>query len=125
MKRLAFAAALALGLAAGAPARAADDTLLNASYDIARELFAEINESFVPAWKAETGRSIEVNQSHAGTSRQARAILEGLKADVVTFNQVTDIDFLVKHGGLISAGLAVGTAEQRLALVFDAVFPCA
>lgn len=101
MKRLAFAAALALGLAAGAPARAADDTLLNASYDIARELFAEINESFVPAWKAETGRSIEVNQSHAGTSRQARAILEGLKADVVTFNQVTDIDFLVKHGGLI------------------------
>lgn len=104
MKRLAFAAAIALGLAAGAPARAADDTLLNASYDIARELFAEINESFVPAWKAETGRSIEVNQSHAGTSRQARAILEGLKADVVTFNQVTDIDFLVKHGGLIQPG---------------------
>jgi sulfate transport system substrate-binding protein len=105
MKRLAFAAALAIGLAAGAPARAAEtDALLNASYDIARELFAEINESFVPAWKDQTGNTITVNQSHAGTSRQARAILEGLKADVVTFNQVTDIEFLVKNGGLIQPG---------------------
>ena len=93
MKRiLILGAALAGLLAAPAQAQAAD-TLLNASYDIARELFADINTAFVAA---NPGKSVD--QSHAGTSRQARAIVEGLEADVVTFNQVTDIDFLVKNG---------------------------
>ncbi|MCJ8521588.1 sulfate transport system substrate-binding protein [Pseudorhizobium tarimense] len=69
------------------------NTLLNASYDIAREIFAAENEAFV---KAHPG--VTIDQSHAGTSKQARAIVEGLEADVVTFNQVTDIDFLVKQG---------------------------
>ncbi|WP_165217527.1 thiosulfate ABC transporter substrate-binding protein CysP [Affinirhizobium pseudoryzae] len=67
--------------------------LLNASYDIARELFAAENEAFI---KVHPG--VTIDQSHAGTSKQARAIVEGLEADVVTFNQVTDIDFLVKQG---------------------------
>lgn len=69
------------------------NTLLNASYDIAREIFAAENEAFV---KKNPG--VTIDQSHAGTSKQARAIVEGLEADVVTFNQVTDIDFLVKQG---------------------------
>jgi sulfate transport system substrate-binding protein len=68
-------------------------TLLNASYDVAREVFAAGNEAFI---KQHPG--VTVDQSHAGTSKQARAIVEGLEADVVTFNQVTDIDFLVKQG---------------------------
>jgi sulfate transport system substrate-binding protein len=68
-------------------------TLLNASYDVAREVFAAENEAFV---KLNPG--VTIDQSHAGTSKQARAIAEGLEADVVTFNQVTDIDFLVKQG---------------------------
>ncbi|KAA3512924.1 thiosulfate ABC transporter substrate-binding protein CysP [Agrobacterium rosae] len=68
-------------------------TLLNASYDVAREVFAAENEAFI---KAHPG--VTIDQSHAGTSKQARAIVEGLEADVVTFNQVTDIDFLVKQG---------------------------
>jgi sulfate transport system substrate-binding protein len=68
-------------------------TLLNASYDVAREVFAAENEAFI---KQHPG--VTVDQSHAGTSKQARAIVEGLEADVVTFNQVTDIDFLVKQG---------------------------
>lgn len=85
-------AALSAPLAAPLSAQAADK-LLNASYDIAREIFAAQNEAFI---KANPG--VTVDQSHGGTSRQARAIVEGLEADVVTFNQVTDIDFLVKNG---------------------------
>ncbi|MBI1291885.1 sulfate ABC transporter substrate-binding protein [bacterium] len=77
------------------------DKILNASYDVARELFGDINETFVPRYKADTGRDVTVDQSHAGSSKQARAILEGLEADVVTFNQVTDISALVR-GGFVS-----------------------
>lgn len=82
------------GLMFQAPLQAqAEDKLLNASYDVARELFEAENAAFI---KQHPGVSIE--QSHAGTSKQARSIVEGLAADVVTFNQVPDIDFLVKQG---------------------------
>ncbi len=73
----------------------AQDTLLNASYDVSRELYRDINASFVADWKAKTGRSVEIRQAHAGSSVQARAVIDGLEADVVTFNQVTDLDALV------------------------------
>ncbi|MFQ8432741.1 thiosulfate ABC transporter substrate-binding protein CysP [Amaricoccus sp. W119] len=97
------AAALLGGLLAFAPAaRAEVDTILNVSYDIARELYAAINESFSPAFEAEHGRPLEVNQSHAGSSKQARSVLEGLQADVVTLNQVTDVQILADKG-LIAA----------------------
>ncbi|WP_378950206.1 thiosulfate ABC transporter substrate-binding protein CysP [Mesorhizobium sp. ANAO-SY3R2] len=93
MKRfLLVGAALAAILAGPLQAQAADK-LLNASYDVARELFAAENAAFIAAHPGVT-----VDQSHAGTSKQARAIVEGLEADVVTFNQVTDIEFLVKNG---------------------------
>jgi sulfate transport system substrate-binding protein len=72
--------------------------ILNVSYDIARELFAAINPVFEDYWKKKGNAAVSVKQSHAGTSRQARAILEGLQADVVTFNQVPDIDVLAKSG---------------------------
>ncbi|NBB48244.1 sulfate ABC transporter substrate-binding protein [Rhizobium sp. CRIBSB] len=92
MKRLllvsAALAALSLPVSAGAA-----DKLLNASYDIAREIFAAQNEAFI---KANPG--VTIDQSHGGTSKQARAIVEGLEADVVTFNQVIDVDFLAKNG---------------------------
>lgn len=91
MKRL-LLAAVAASLLFAAPAAAADK-LLNASYDVARELFVGINKGF-----AVGNPNITVDQSHAGTSKQARSIVEGLGADVVTFNQVPDIDFLVKNG---------------------------
>lgn len=93
MKRfLLVGAALAAILAGPLQANAADK-LLNASYDVARELFAAENAAFIAK-----NPGVSVDQSHAGTSKQARAIVEGLEADVVTFNQVTDIDFLVKNG---------------------------
>jgi sulfate/thiosulfate transport system substrate-binding protein len=72
--------------------------LLNASYDVARELFTQVNPAFQAQWKAKTGGAVDIRQSHGGSSKQARSVAEGLKADVVTFNQVTDIDFLVTTG---------------------------
>ncbi|KAA0972077.1 sulfate ABC transporter substrate-binding protein [Aureimonas fodinaquatilis] len=99
------AALLSLALSAlvstGAQAQDADK-ILNASYDVARELFASVNPAFAASYKQATGKDVTIDQSHAGSSRQARAILEGLEADVVTFNQVTDIDALVK-GGFVAA----------------------
>lgn len=92
-------AALVIGAAAPAFAQ---DRLLNVSYDIARELFEALNPAFAAHWKATTGRDVTIDMSHGGSSRQARAILEGLRADVVTFNQETDIDVLVE-GGLVNA----------------------
>ncbi|MET0904708.1 MAG: sulfate ABC transporter substrate-binding protein, partial [Tardiphaga sp.] len=93
-------ATLAVGIAA--PAQAQNSTtLLNVSYDIARELYVELNAAFIKQWKGKTGQDITINQSHNGSSRQARSILEGLEADVVTFNQVTDVQVLYDRGKLI------------------------
>lgn len=94
---------LALALVGGLSVQAhgEEEALLNASYDIARELFAAYNPLFVEHWQAQTGKAVTIKQSHAGTSKQATAILQGLKADVVTFNQVSDIDILAQRGGLI------------------------
>ncbi|MBT9369126.1 sulfate ABC transporter substrate-binding protein [Rhizobium sp. CSW-27] len=93
MNRLLIIGTALAALVAGPVLAQQPNKLLNASYDIARELFAAENEAFV---KVHPG--VTIDQSHAGTSKQARAIVEGLEADVVTFNQVTDIDFLVKQG---------------------------
>jgi len=82
-----------LAALAAQPALSADQKLLNASYDVSRELFVAENEAFI---KKNPG--VTIDQSHAGTSKQARSIVEGLEADVVTFNQSTDIDFLAKQG---------------------------
>lgn len=80
---------------------AADQTLLNSSYDIARELFNAYNPVFAKHWQEQTGKTVEIKQSHAGSSAQARSILQGLPADVVTFNQVTDVQILHDRGKLI------------------------
>ena len=71
--------------------------------DVSRELYADIDKAFAAKYKADTGSDITINQSHAGSSKQARAVLEGLKADVVTFNQVTDVQVLHDRGDLIPA----------------------
>lgn len=103
LKRLALPIlAGSLALASTAPAQAEPTELLNVSYDIARELFEAVNPLFIADWKAKTGQEITVKQSHAGTSKQARAILEGLPADVVTFNQFTDVQILADKGGYVA-----------------------
>lgn len=102
MRRILLALAVSLAPLSAAQAQT-PATLLNVSYDIARELYAEINAAFTKTWKAKTGQDITINQSHNGSSRQARSILEGLEADVVTFNQVTDVQVLYDRGKLIAA----------------------
>jgi sulfate/thiosulfate transport system substrate-binding protein len=94
--RAGLSAAFALPLMGRAGAGAV--RLLNVSYDVSRELFTQINPAFVSYWRARTGLGVEVSQSHGGSSAQARAVVEGLPADVVTLNQVTDILFLQKSG---------------------------
>jgi sulfate transport system substrate-binding protein len=76
----------------------AQTTILNASYDVSRELYKEINPAFAAAYKKDKGADVVVNQSHGGSTKQAQAVANGLAADVVTFNQSTDIDFLVAQG---------------------------
>ncbi|HSD35962.1 MAG TPA: sulfate ABC transporter substrate-binding protein [Rhodocyclaceae bacterium] len=73
-------------------------SLLNVSYDVARDVFKDYNPKFIAAWKAKTGETVEVKQSHAGSTGQVRAVADGLEADVVTMNQATDINFLVTKG---------------------------
>ncbi|KQY81577.1 MULTISPECIES: sulfate ABC transporter substrate-binding protein [Roseateles] len=91
-------AVLALVAATAAlPAFAADPTLLNVSYDVARELYKQINPAFVAAQKAK-GQAVSVNQSHGGSSKQIGAVIGGLEADVVTMNQATDVDQLAASG---------------------------
>lgn len=72
--------------------------LLNVSYDVTREFYRDFDTAFQQHWKATTGEDITVNQSHGGSSKQARSVLDGLAADVVTLNQSTDIDILVEKG---------------------------
>ncbi|PAR38196.1 thiosulfate transporter subunit [Vibrio metoecus] len=91
----------ALLLAGSFQASAADQTILNSSYDISRELFVAYNPVFAAHWQQKTGKTVEIKQSHAGSSSQARSILQGLAADVVTFNQVTDVQILHDKGKLI------------------------
>ena len=83
--------------AAAAPAHA-DTTLLNVSYDPTRELYQQVNQAFAPIWKAQTGESITIRQSHGGSGAQARSVLDGLQADVITLALAYDIDALVSRG---------------------------
>ena len=89
---------LATALLVAATAASAQTQLLNASYDVAREFYKDINAAFVPAYKKATGKDIKIDQAHGGSSAQARAVNDGLAADVVTFNTTTDIDFLASTG---------------------------
>ena len=90
----------ALGLGA-ASAPAATVRLLNVSYDPTREFYDEYNKAFAAYWKGKTGDTVIVNQSHGGSGKQARAVIEGLEADVVTLALAYDIDALAAQGGLV------------------------
>ena len=95
-----FAPLVGVGLAAvaAAPAAHADTTLLNVSYDPTRELYQDINEAFAKQWKAKTGETLTIRQSHGGSGAQARSVLDGLQADVVTLALAYDIDALANRG---------------------------
>ncbi|WP_051321161.1 sulfate ABC transporter substrate-binding protein [Rhizobium mesoamericanum] len=108
-----YSRTLVAGLVAGAlqlsalafsgPAAAADIELLNVSYDPTRELWRDINEHFIPIYEKETGNTLTIKQSHGGSSTQARAVIDGLEADVVTLASYLDTDAVAKSG-LIKEG---------------------
>ena len=84
-----------------AAAQTAPVTLLNVSYDPTRELYSEFNAAFAKHWKAQTGQDVIIKQSHGGSGKQARSVIDGIDADVVTLALAGDIDALYKNGGLI------------------------
>jgi sulfate transport system substrate-binding protein len=93
--------ALAAGLALatlGALAAPPTPALLNVSYDPTRELYAEFNKVFAAKWQSQTGQTVEIRQSHGGSGKQARSVIDGLDADVVTLALAWDIDAIADHG---------------------------
>ena len=105
----AFTAAIVLlaGCGGGGPER--EVTILNASYDPTRELYEEINPAFARSWEQRTGQKVRISQSHGGSGRQARAVIDGLPADVVTLALAGDIDAIAEQGRMLPLNW-----EQRL-----------
>src|SRR5437016_14441211 len=93
-----FVTGLVLLLATAGAAWAADVTLLNVSYDPTRELYVDINKAFVAKYKSDTGKTVEIKQSHGGSGKQARSVIDGLTADVVTLALAYDIDEIAARG---------------------------
>ena len=125
MRRCALiAAALILGTALTLPGHvaAADISLLNVSYDPTRELYQDFNAAFAKFWKARTGDSVTIKQSHGGSGKQARSVIDGLEADVVTLALAYDVDALAQHGKLIppswQSRLASNSAPYTSTIVF-------
>nr|WP_218649373.1 sulfate ABC transporter substrate-binding protein [Pseudomonas taiwanensis] len=121
VKRLFSASLLAAGLALASAAQAAP-TLLNVSYDVMRDFYKDYNAAFQKHWKEEKGENITLQMSHGGSSKQARAVIDGLPADVITMNQATDINALADNGGLVpqdwAARLPNNSAPFTSATVF-------
>ena len=97
------AAMLAAIVALGATAVRAETTLLNVSYDPTRELYDDYNKVFVQYWKQKTGKDVSIRQSHGGSGKQARTVIDGLPADVVTLALAYDIDAIAQQGKLLPA----------------------
>ena len=100
LKKIA-ASLLAITLFATQTLFAKNITLLNVSYDPTRELYADFNKEFAAHWKQKTGQDVTINQSHGGSGKQARAVIDGLEADVVTLALAYDIDAIYEKGGLL------------------------
>ncbi|MGY3266558.1 sulfate ABC transporter substrate-binding protein [Lysobacter sp. HA35] len=102
MKILLRTAVLAAALLAGA-AHAKDLQLLNVSYDPTREFYADVNTRFAAQWKQQTGETLDIRASHGGSGKQARSVIDGLEADVVTLALAGDIDAIASSGKLLPA----------------------
>ncbi|HZN02172.1 MAG TPA: sulfate ABC transporter substrate-binding protein, partial [Candidatus Polarisedimenticolia bacterium] len=93
--------ALVVATVVGGPdvqAAAGGNALLNVSYDPTRELYQEVNTAFAAKWKQKSGQTVTINQSHGGSGKQARAVIDGLEADVVTLALAYDIDAIARAG---------------------------
>jgi sulfate/thiosulfate transport system substrate-binding protein len=94
---------LTLAFSLSGLAQSGNVTLLNVSYDPTRELYQDFNSAFAKYWKAKTGQAVTVEMSHGGSAKQARAVIDGLQADVVTLALAYDIDAISEHAGLLPA----------------------
>lgn len=94
---------LAAAILLASTAHARDAELLNVSYDPTRELFADVNQAFAAQWKRQTGQTLTIRASHGGSGKQARAVIDGLEADVVTLALAADIDAIASKGKLLPA----------------------
>src|SRR6266851_2262957 len=103
MKRVLLVGGLILALSAVTFAQDAPVTLLNVSYDPTRELYQDYNTAFAKYWKSKSGQTVEIQQSHGGSSKQARAVIDGLEADVVTLALAYDIDAIADKAKLLPA----------------------
>ena len=94
-------------------------SLLNVSYDPTRELYQDFNAAFAKHWKEKTGENVTIQQSHGGSGKQARSVIDGLEADVVTLALAYDIDALAEQARLIPQGLAEALAQQQRSVHVD------
>lgn len=101
---------------------AADEQILNVSYDVTREFYQDFNKAFAGYWKQKTGDTVIINQSHGGSSKQAQAVVNGLEADVVTMNQPLDIDVLHTQGKLIPENWATRLPNKSVPYTSTIVF---
>ncbi len=113
--------ALALSLLAAGAAQAAGVKLLNVSYDPTRELYQDVNSAFARAWKAKTGQDVSVQQSHGGSGKQARSVIDGLEADVVTLALAYDVD-AIANSGLIAKNWQTRLANNSTPYTSTIVF---
>lgn len=114
--------ALALTLSAALATSASEIRLLNVSYDPTRELYQDFNAAFARYWKAKTGQTVTVRQSHGGSAKQARAVIDGLQADVVTLALGYDVDALHHHGALLPQGWATRLPHNSAPYTSTVVF---
>ncbi len=122
-----FATAMAAGLVfatvfGASLAQAASVTLLNVSYDPTRELYVDYNAAFAKYWKAKTGQDVTVNQSHGGSGKQARSVIDGLSADIVTLALAADIDAVATQGKLLPINWASRLPENSSPYTSTIVF---
>ena len=101
MKLIKNLIALLTGCVLGTAVLAQQTTILNVSYDVMRDFYKDLNPAFAQAWKAKTGETVTINMSHGGSSKQARSVVDGLEADVITMNQANDIDLVAQRGHLL------------------------
>jgi sulfate transport system substrate-binding protein len=102
--------------------QAAEVTLLNVSYDPTRELYVDYNAAFAKYWKARTGQEVKINQSHGGSGKQARSVIDGLAADVVTLALAADIDAVATQGKLLPINWASRLADNSSPYTSTIVF---
>jgi sulfate/thiosulfate transport system substrate-binding protein len=118
----AFAITTATLLGASIAHAAGEVTLLNVSYDPTRELYVDYNAAFAKYWKGKTGQDVKINQSHGGSGKQARSVIDGLAADVVTLALAADIDAVATEGKLLPINWASRFADNSSPYTSTIVF---